>query len=213
LFSYAPDSSPDFERRVEAFVKTAQQSLVARLARSSLGDEENTPFASSREGDTITIAVPLTMARGDALAELILLLASKVKTALLRECTVGWEEPNWTAETSRQLMGFVAAVQGPPESFAASTSPVDLIRLAVWVTAANSALSVPGGVADAVGSVVPTEVGGAKSASKYLMRAFASLRAISSEGKHQAAIATLERLLKLWIKEQRDSSIALVQKK
>jgi len=152
------------------------------------------------------------MARGDALAELILLIAAKIPTAVLRECTVGWVEPTWTSETSRQLMGFVSAIQGAPKSFASSSSPVDLTRLAVWVTACNSALSVPGGVEGAVGSVLPAEVGGAKSANKYLTKAFGSLRAVSSEPSHQAAVATLERLLKLWVKEQRVEAISLLKK-
>jgi hypothetical protein len=152
------------------------------------------------------------MARGDALAELILLIAAQIPTAVLHECTTGWVEPQWTSETQRQLMGFVSAVQGVPESFASSSSPVDLTRIAVWTTACNSALSVPGGVENAVGSVLPTEVGGSKSANKYLSKAFGALRAISSEPSHQAAVATLERVLKLWIKEQREVSLDLVRK-
>jgi len=212
MYSLSPDVSPDFERRVQTFVNEANTSLLAKLARTALGDEQSTPFASSREGDTITISVPLTMARGDALAELILLIAAQIPTAVLHECTTGWVEPQWTSETSRQLMGFVSAVQGVPDSFASSSSPVDLTRVAVWITACNSALSQPGGVEGAVGSVLPTEVGGAKSANKYLTKAFGALRAVSSEPMHQAAVATLERLLRLWIKEQRDASIALVRK-
>jgi hypothetical protein len=204
--------SQHFEGRVLDFVKQANSSLLAKLAKVSLGEEESIPFASSREGDTITISVPLTMARGDALAELILLIASQIPTAVLHECSKGWVEPQWTSETSRQLMGFVSAIQGVPESFSSSSSPVDLTRVAVWTTACNSALSVPGGVEDAVGLVLPTEVGGAKSASKYLAKAFGALRAVSSENHHQAAIATLERVLKLWIKEQRASALSLVRK-
>lgn len=212
LYSLSPDVSPQFEERVRNFVDNANSSLMAKLARTALGADESTPFASSREGDTITISVPLTMARGDALAELILLIASKIPTAVLHECTTGWVEPQWTSETQRQLMGFVSAIQGTPESFASSSSPVDLTRVAVWTTACNSALSVPGGVDTAVGSVLPTEVGGAKSANKYLVKAFGALRAVSSDPTHQAAIATLERVLKLWIKEQRSNSLDLIRK-
>jgi len=152
------------------------------------------------------------MASGDVLAEVILLLAANIPTAVIRQGTQGWEEPQWTSETSRQLMGIVSAIQGPPNSFTSSSSPIDLTRLAVWITACNSALSRPGGDRTAQGSVVPTEVGGAKSASKYLQRVFGSLRAISSEQKHQAAIATLERLLKLWMKDKADEALALVRK-
>jgi hypothetical protein len=63
-----------------------------------------------------------------------------------------------------------------------------------------------------VGSVLPTEVGGAKSASKYLAKVFGALRAISSEKKHLQAIATLERLLKLWYKAVRADALDLVRK-
>jgi hypothetical protein len=186
--------------------------LKAALSRNAFGDQESVPFASVREGDTINIVVPLTMVRGDMLAELILLLAAKTPTAILRQGNIGWVEPTWTAESSRHLMGLVSATQGAPESFASSSSPVDLARLAVWITACNSALSRPGGVGSAQGSVVPTSVGGAKSASKYLDRVFGGLRAISGEPTHLAAIATLERLLKLWIKSQSDKAIDLVRK-
>lgn len=212
LYSFSPDVSPEFQERVGSFVAGVQDSLSAKLNKIALGTDESVPFASSREGDTITVAIPLTMARGDALAELILLLASSIPTAVLTEVKTGWVEPEWTGETSRQLMGFASAIQAPPKSFASSTSPTDLTRLALWVTACNSALSQPGGVSNAVGSVVPTSVGGAKSASKYLSKVFGSLRAISSESMHQAAIATLERLLKLWVKEQREEALTLVRK-
>jgi len=212
MYSFSPDVSPEFQGRVQDFVKQANDSLLAKLSKTALGEAEATPFASSREGDSITISIPLTMARGDALAELILLIASQIPTAVLRECTTGWVEPQWTAETQRQLMGFVSAIQGAPDSFASSSSPVDLTRVAVWTTACNSALSVPGGVETAVGSVLPSEVGGAKSANKYLTKAFGALRAVSSDATHQQAIATLERVLKLWIKEQRVPALALIRR-
>jgi len=109
-------------------------------------------------------------------------------------------------------MGFVSAIQGCPESFASSSSPVDLTRIAVWTTACNSALSVPGGVEDAVGSVLPSEIGGARSANKYLTKAFGALRAVSSDATHQQAISTLERVLRLWIKTQREKSLELIRR-
>jgi hypothetical protein len=177
-----------------------------------MGDSKDTPFASVREGDKINVVVPLTIARGDMLAELILLLCSKIPTAVLLEGAQGWVEPQWSAESSRHLMGLVSAVQGPPESLSSSSSPVDLARLAVWITACNSALSVPGGVDTAVGSVVPTSVGGAKSASKYLSKVLSALRAISSDEMHTQAIKTLDMLLKLWIKSQHESALQLVRK-
>jgi hypothetical protein len=212
LYSYSPDVSPEFQARTDSFTLEANKSLISALSKSALGDSEQLPFASNRSGDTISVVVPLTMARGDALAELIMLLASKVPTCILLEGSQGWEEPTWTAETSRQLMGFVSALQGAPTSFSSSSSPTDLTRSAVWITAANSALSRPGGAENAHGSVLPTEVGGAKSASKYLTKVFSSLRNVSSEPKIQMAIQTLERLLKLWIKDQHRDALDLVRR-
>jgi hypothetical protein len=212
LYSYSPDATPEFQARTDSFTAGAERSLVSALSRSALGESETLPFASNRSGDTITVVVPLTMVRGDALAELIMLLASKVPTCVLMEGQQGWEEPTWTAETSRQLMGFVSALQGAPKSFSSSSSPTDLTRSAVWITAANSALSRPGGAAFAHGSVLPTEVGGAKSASKYLTKVFASLRNVSSEPKVQTAIMTFERLLKMWIKDQYRDALDLVRR-
>jgi hypothetical protein len=212
LHSYSPDVSPEFQERIDQFIQDSNDSLRSALARQAMGESKDTPFASVREGDKINIVVPLTMSRGDMLAELILLLASKVPTAVLLEGSQGWEEPQWTSESSRHLMGIVSAIQAPPASLSSSSSPVDLARLAVWVTACNSALSVPGGVETAVGSVLPTSVGGAKSASKYLSKVFGALRAISSEEKHTQAIKTLDMLLKLWIKSQHTVALDLVRK-
>jgi len=212
LYSYSPDVSPEFQKRVDDFVSGTEASLRARLARQAMGESTDIPFASVREGERLNIIVPLMIQRGDALAELIMLIASKVPTAVLLEGTVGWSEPIWTSESSRHLMGLVAAVQGSPNSFASSSSPVDLARLAVWVSACNSALSVPGGVENTVGAVLPSEIGGAKSASKYLSKVFASLRAVSSENNHLQAINTLERLLKLWYKSIRAEALELVRK-
>jgi hypothetical protein len=212
LYTFTPDATPEFQKRVEDFASGALKSLQAKLVKNALGDQVTVPFASVREGDKISISVPLTMSRGDQLAELIMLVASKVPSAVLQECTTGWVEPQWTSESSRHLMGIVSAIQGPPDSFSVSSSPVDLMRAALWITAANSAIANPGKSEKAHGSVVPTEVGGSRSASKYLTKAFGALRAISSEPASQAAVATLERLLKLWIKDQSKPALALVRK-
>jgi hypothetical protein len=39
------------------------------------------------------VVIPLTITRGDALAELIMLIASQLPTAVLIQGTEGWEEP------------------------------------------------------------------------------------------------------------------------
>jgi hypothetical protein len=63
-----------------------------------------------------------------------------------------------------------------------------------------------------VGSVLPTEVGGAKSASKYLSKVFGALRSVSSDNAHLQAVNTLDRLIKLWYKSVRAEALALVRR-
>jgi len=86
------------------------------------------------------------------------------------------------------------------------------MRVSIWITACNSALSIPGGVKDAQGVSLPTSIGGAQSASKYMSKAFASLRAGTSDETTLGAISTLEKLLKLWIKQVREESLDLIKK-
>jgi hypothetical protein len=108
-------------------------------------------------------------------------------------------------------MGLFAALQGPPDSFAASSSPVDLARVAVWIEAALIALSKPGGVKDARGTVVPGLLSGNKSASKYLSNVFATLRGCTVEDDALGALKTLEVLLKMWCRQQEQLALDLVR--
>jgi hypothetical protein len=84
-YSYAPDVSQEFRERVEQYTTGALRDLENQVSRNALGDAEALPFASGREGEIITVVVPLTMARGDTLAELILLLASQLPSCVLRQ--------------------------------------------------------------------------------------------------------------------------------
>jgi len=109
-------------------------------------------------------------------------------------------------------MGIVSAIGGePPKSFASTSSPVDLVRTAVWITTCHQALSVPGGVRDAQGLPLPGEFGGAKSASKYMTKTFASLRSSASEEADHVAIATMEKLLKLWMKTKHADALGVLR--
>jgi len=82
----------------------------------------------------------------------------------------------------------------------------------VWITACSAALSVPGGVKDAQGAVLPSSIGGAKSASKYLSRVMASLRAGLPSDETAQAIKTLELLIKSWQKAQAVKALELVRR-
>jgi hypothetical protein len=67
-------------------------------------------------------------------------------------------------------------------------------------------------VRDAHGVVLPSAVGGAKSASKYLSRIFAGLRAGLPDEETSVALKTLEILIKAWQKTRGDQALALVRK-
>lgn len=213
VYSFSPSASPEFQARVDAFTNVATNHLVDALGTEALGGATAKPFSSEREGETLHIVYPLTVNRGDLLGELLTLLAARVPTAVLHEGTVGWQEPEWSALATRHLLGIVSAVTGdPPRSFASTSSPVDLTRTTLWINATHQALSVPGGVRDAQGSPLPQEIGGAKSAAKYLTKAFAALRScVPTEGE-QEALKTLERLLKLWQKSKHTEALGILRK-
>jgi hypothetical protein len=60
--------------------------------------------------------------------------------------------------------------------------------------------------------VLPTSIGGAKSASKYLTRIMAGLRAGLPDEKTTTAIKTLELLIRAWQKTRGDQALDLVRK-
>jgi hypothetical protein len=107
---------------------------------------------------------------------------------------------------------MIAALLGPPDSFASSSSPVDLTRLALWVSAIQTALSKPGGVKTAVGTVIPEKIGGADSANKYLSRGWASMRACIIDEDGATMVKTVEQLFKLWSKKVEGSALQLLRK-
>jgi hypothetical protein len=73
------------------------------------------------------------------------------------------------------------------------------------------ALSKPGGVRDAHGSVLPPSIGG-KSSGKYLTRILAGLRANVTDEKCLKAIDTLWQLLKIWQKNNAQKALTIVRK-
>jgi hypothetical protein len=211
LHSYSGAMTVDDQSRYENYLTTASGDLSEKLALSGLGENASRPFYSEREGSAMYVVFPLTVTRGDTLAELLTLLMSNIPTVVISKGSQGWVEPTWSATASRQLIGFIAALQGPPTSFATSSSPIDLTRTAVWIEAAQAALSRPGGVKDAYGAVVPSSIAGDKSAAKYLSNVYATLRGCTTDENVLEAIKTLEKLIKLWCRDQGDKALHLVR--
>jgi hypothetical protein len=82
----------------------------------------------------------------------------------------------------------------------------------MWITACAAALSRPGGVADAQGDVLPTTVGGQKSASKYMTKVISGLRSGVTDDACLKAIDTLSMLLKAWQRENYSKALTIVRK-
>jgi hypothetical protein len=213
VHSYDPASTEEFRKEVDRFIGNAEARLTASLGELGLGEEAKaTAFSSSRLGETIHVWWPQRVQSGDVLAELIGSLIAKIPTTIVHQGTSGWSEPEWTRDQRLRLFGIASALSGPPESFSYSSSPVDIMRVAVWLNSCSIALSKPGGVRDAVAAVLPTEVGGAKSASKYILKTLQGLKAGQTDAGVISAIGTLDSLLKLWMKNQGNTALALVRK-
>jgi hypothetical protein len=74
------------------------------------------------------------------------------------------------------------------------------------------ALSVPGGVKDASGEVVPSSVGGGKTASKYMTKIIQGLRSNISDEASVKAIDTLAMMIKVWQKAKGTQSLEILRK-
>jgi hypothetical protein len=82
----------------------------------------------------------------------------------------------------------------------------------MWITACSAALSRPGGVADAHGEVLPSSVGGGKSASKYMTKIIAGLRSNVTDENIVKAIDTLGLLIKMWQRSKARESLEVIRK-
>jgi len=182
------------------------------LALSSLGGDASHPFSAVRDGDVVHLMYPQNVQKGDLLAAVITALASTIPTCVLHESTAGWSEPEWSTESRRHLGGLLTGIQAVPESFSHTSAPADLARISMWITTCAAALSRPGGVADAQGDVLPSTVGGQKSASKYMTKVIAGLRSSITDDSCLKAVDTLSMLLKIWQKENYENALTIVRK-
>jgi len=213
VHSFSTDASPEFQDHINNFVDDARRRLLASLGSGAVaGDKPLPAFAVQRVGDTVHIHFPQHIKSGDILAELIGLLSSQVPSVIIHQGMAGWAEPTWTRDQTLRLFGIVAALQGVPESFATTSSPLDIMRCAVWLKACQVALSVPGGVRDAIAAPLPASVGGEKTASKYILKTLQGLKAGQTDEHILEAIKALDILLSLWIKNQHANALALIRK-
>jgi hypothetical protein len=187
------------------------QTIASDLKLSSLGASDK-PFSAVRDGDVVHLMYPQHVAKGDLLAALITALAANISSCIIHESSAGWSEPEWSAEARRHLGGLLTAIEGPPDSFSHTSAPADLARISLWVTACAAALSRPGGVADAQGDVLPVQVGGQKSASKYMSKVISGLRSNITDDSCLESVATLSMLLKIWQKENYEKALTIVRK-
>jgi hypothetical protein len=213
LHSFSVDATGEFQQRVSQFISNATGRLVASLGTAmAQGEKDHAAFATTRIGDTVHIHWPQHVKSGDLLAEVIGLLATQLPTVIIHEGDKGWSEPEWTRDQRLRLFGIVSALQGIPQSFATTSSPLDIMRVAVWLRACVVALNRQGGVHDAVGSPLPSGIGGEKNASKYILKTLQGLKAGQTDENVLSAVSCLDILLSLWTKTQGDKALALIRK-
>jgi hypothetical protein len=212
MFSFAPDASPDFQESISKLTQAIAQNMDRNLALNALGSDAEKPFSATRDGDVVHLVYPLHVKEGDLLGGLITILAAQIPTCIIHQGNAGWSEPEWTAESRAHLSGLISGLQKQPESFAHTSSPADLARISLWLTACSAALSRPGGVADAHGDVLPSSVGGGRSASKYMTRIMSALRSNVTDESVTRSVDTLGLLLKVWQKHNYERALQIVRK-
>jgi hypothetical protein len=182
------------------------------LAINAMGGDSEKPFSASRDGEVVHIVFPQLVKEGDLLGGLLTILAAQIPTCVIHEGSSAWSEPEWTSESRAHLSGLISGLYRVPESFSHSSAPSELARVSMWITACSAALSVPGGVADAHGDVLPSAVAGGKSASKYMTKVISGLRSNVTDESVTKAIDTLGLLLKMWQRSQSSQALALLRK-
>jgi len=212
VHNFSSNTSGEFRSMFEDKVLAIAKNFDDTLAINALGGDVESAFSAVREGDVVHLMYPQHVNDGDLLGGLITLLATQIPTCVVHPGTASWSEPEWSAESRRHLAGLVSGIREVPHSFTHTSSPADLARISLWVTACASALSRPGGVKTAHGAVLPPSIGGAKSASRYLLRVVQGLRASVTDDSAGKGIDTLVLLIKLWQKTQEDKALDLVRK-
>jgi len=212
LFSFASDTSPEFQERLTKLTADMGQTLVTNLKISSLGGNIEFPFSAVRDGDVIHLMYPQHVKKGDLFAAVLTAFASQIPTCIIHEGSAGWSEPEWSAESRRHLAGLISGLEQIPTSFGHTSSPSDLARISLWITACAAALSTPGGVATTQGDVLPTSVGGQKSASKYMLKVISGLRSGVTDEHSLKAIDTLAMLIKVWQKARHEDALSIARR-
>jgi hypothetical protein len=176
--------------------------------------EHKHPFSSEVVTGKLHIAVPTSgINTGDILAQCIVVLSTLVHDDVeLDFYYSSWEEPNWDREARLYLTGVLASAhEEAPSSFAATSSPIDLTRVAVWAEACHMALAQKKSHEQVRATVLPTNIVGGQSATRYLSKVYAHLRSAAGKGA-DPAVRTLERLLKLFCRRLHDTAIMIIRK-
>jgi hypothetical protein len=211
-YSYSSDVSVEFQQSLTKLTKDIAHHMDRYLAVSALGGDSEKPFGATRDGDVVHLVYPQHVKEGDLLGGLLTILATQIPTCVIHQGTAGWSEPEWSTESRAHLAGLVSGLHRVPDSFSHTTSPTDLARVSMWVTACSAALSVPGGVADAHGDVLPSVLAGGKSASKYMTKVISGLRSNVTDESIVKAIDTLGLLLKMWQRARAETALGIVRK-
>jgi hypothetical protein len=212
VYSFSSDVSIEFQRNIEKLTKDVAQHMDRTLALNAMGGDSEKPFSASRDGEVVHIVYPTHVKEGDLLGGLLTILAAQIPTCVLHQGNTSWSEPEWTSESRAHLSGMISGLYRIPESFAHSSSPSELARVSMWITACSAALSRPGGVADAHGDVLPASVAAGKSASKYMTKVISGLRSNVTDELITKAIDTLGLLLKMWQRSQAEQALAVLRK-
>jgi hypothetical protein len=207
--SYTSEAKKDqiqaFERKIqEISLRLESTCKVEPSAAAKL------PWGHTRDGDKVYVTVPPLPNAGEQLSSLLVLLSARVPNVAIQFTESKFVETEPSTIVKKYLTGITVALQGPPKSFNVTSSPIDLMAMALWHECCAMALSRPQGCG-AKGFVLPDCVSGTTSAKKYLLHAFASMRSGITDEVYLGALATLQVLLKLWAKGQ-DKPAALLLK-
>jgi len=212
VYTLAGDVSDDFRDNFKIQVEKLSKALDRSLATAALGANTELAFEATRDGEVIHLMYPQHVKEGDLLGSVITLLATQLPTCIVHQGTASWSEPEWTSESRAHLAGIVGGLRDIPKSFAHSSQPADLARVSLWISTCNSALSVPGGVKDAVGDILPQAIASGKSAAKYMTKVVQGLRSNISDDASIRAVDTLSMLIKMWQKSQHENALEIIRK-
>jgi hypothetical protein len=197
----------DFEKILAAAQSTCDKVLETASAKAS----DRTPaWTINRVGSQYVAYLPANLDTEDPLSAAITLLLSRCPNVAINTTVEAFETLNLTSEASKMLMGIIAAMQGPPRSYASSTSPTDLAQTSLWILASQMAVSSPDCPKDVKGIVIPEKIG-SDSNRKYLTKIFSTLRTCAKDEVQRVAVHAIDTAVHIWARSQSDIALELVK--